>query len=287
MHGRRMGERVWALKLMLGHACGRASLQLGARLSGLFPGTLQQCVAERVFAGLGPTLQARRFNRMRTLLRASGCTPMEATRWTARTLARDWLRQVHRQRLQRLPFAELQRHLRSMAWHDPFHLWPAAAGRRCVVCLLPSGDAELGLAAALDRPGAPAHFFVQCPHREQSHQYRTLQALQRGGHRLDVDRSGRHGSAWRQLQRGATVFTVLTAEALASGGRLPGPLRLARRAGVPVLLLGHRSDVPDAGTLHVLGEFAGTALEGGAPRLLDSARRFLQAGAVDCSAAVR
>ncbi|KAG0943717.1 hypothetical protein G6F31_014688 [Rhizopus arrhizus] len=172
-----------------------------------------------------------------------------------------------------------------MAWHDPHGLWPAAGGRRGVVCLLPSCDAELGLAAALDRPGAPAHYFVHCPHHEQSRAYRTLLALQRVGHRLDVDCAGTRGMAWRQLRRGARVFTLLTMNDVASSDAVPAPLRLARLAGVPVLLLGHRCNGAGAGTLHVVGEYAGAALDAGSPRLLESASRFLRASPHDCHAA--
>ncbi|MFV1845319.1 hypothetical protein ACNJRW_03940 [Stenotrophomonas maltophilia] len=281
-----MRECLWALKLMLGYACRRAGLPLGVLGSRLLPGCLQLWLAERTFAWLGPILLARRFNRLHARLRTPGVTQTEATRWTAELLARAWLRRVRRHRLISLPHAELQRHLRSMTWHDPLGLWPAAAGRRGVVCLLPSGDAELGLAAALDRPGAPAHYFVQCPHHAQSHAYRMLLALQRVGHRLDVDRDGTRGMAWRQLRRGATVFTLLTVDDVAMSAAVPGPLRLARLAGVPVLLLGHRCDGGGAGTLHVVGEYAGAALDTGSPRLLESARRFLRASPHDCHAAV-
>jgi len=285
MQGRRMRERLWVLKLMLGHACRRAGLRLGVLASPLLPGWLHSWLAEQAFAWLGPTLLAGRFNRLRARVYASGCTQAEATRWTARALARAWLRRVRWHRLLSLPHAELQRHLRSMTWHDPQGLWPASAGRRGVVCVLPSGDAELGLAAALDRPGAPAHYFVRCPHHEQSRAYRTLLALQRVGHRLDVDRDGTRGMAWRQLRRGAKVFTLLTMNDVAASDVVPAPLRLARLAGVPVLLLGHRCDGVGAGTLHVVGEYAGAALDTGSPRLLESARRFLRASPHDCHAA--
>ncbi len=286
MQGRRMRERVWALKLMLGHACRWAGLRLGVLASRLLPGWLHRWLAEQAFTWLGPMLLARRFIPLRARVHASGCTQTEATRWTARALARAWLRRVRRHHLLSLPQAVLQRHLRTMAWHDPHGLWPATAGRRGVVCLLPSGDAELGLAAALDRPGAPAHYFVHCPHHEQSRAYRTLLALQRVGHRLDVDRGGTRGMAWRQLRRGARVFTLLTMNDVAASDAVPAPLRLARLAGVPVLLLGHRCDGAGAGTLHVVGEYAGAALDAGSPRLLESARRFLRASPHDCHAAV-
>lgn len=240
-------------------------------------------LAEGAFATLGPLLQAERHGRAFDTLQRLGHAPSAAAELSARFLAGRWLRQAHFQRLQSLPFSALQHVLRGMAWQDPGALWAAAAGRRRVVCLLPTGDVELALAAVLDRPGAPAHYFVNTHHRDDSPELRTLLALKRQGHRLDIGHAQQRGQAWRQLRRGATVVTLLDPCPWRETGvsKEPAPLRLARLAQVPVLLLGHRRDGSEAGTLSVLGEFSAESLAKGATALYATAHAFLAAAPHD------
>ncbi|VUL62704.1 hypothetical protein [Stenotrophomonas maltophilia] len=266
-------ERLWAVRLMAGHACHRASLRVGAALLPCLPPRMQNRMAEEAFAWIGPRLQPHRHTRALGALQQLGHKSSAATRLAARFLATSWIRQARFHRLRHLPFPAQQDVLRAMRWHDPLALWAAAAGRRRVICVLPSGDMELAMAALLDRPGAPSHYFISTYHRQGSPRHRVLAALQRQGHRLDIGQSGQSGQAWRHLRRGASVVTKL--DPWSGDGREPGPLRLARLAQVPVLLLGHRCDDSEAGTLHVLGEFGAESMAGGAASLRAAALAFL------------
>lgn len=277
------GERLWALRLMARHALHRASVKVGAALLPMLSAQASTRLAEGAFATLGPLLHAERHGRTFHTLQRLGHAPSTAAELSARFLAGHWLRKVHAQYLQSLPFPALQHLLRGMAWRDPGALWPSAAGRRRVICLLPSGNIELAMAALLDRPGAPAHYFINALHHEDSPMHRTLQALQRQGHRLDIGQPLRCGQAWRKLRRGATVVTVLDPCPWRQTGNAtePPPLRLARLAQVPVLLLGHRCDGSAAGTLHVLGEYSAESIANGATALYASAHAFLAAAPHD------
>lgn len=277
------GERLWALRLMARHACHRASLRIAAALLPMLPAPARQTLAEGAFAVLGPLLLTERHGRAYGTLQRLGHAPASATTLTARFLAGRWLRKAHARHLQSLPFPALQHLLRGMAWQDPGALWASAAGRRRVVCLLPSGDINLAMAALLDRPGAPAHYFINSLHHEASPMHRTLLALQRQGHRLDIGRPSRCGQALRKLRRGATVLAVLDPCPWRKTGKAtePAPLRLARLAQVPVLLLGHRCDGSTAGTLHVLGEYGAESIAGGAAALYSAAHAFLAAAPHD------
>lgn len=287
MQLRRWAERLWVMRLIGGRVCDNAGLCVAGAVARLLPPPVQQRWARRAFAVLGPRLQARRHRRAATRLQQLGLPPARAAQLGSHFLAHDWLRRVRLRHLQSLPFPRLQQHLRAMDWHDPQALWAAGAGRRRVVCLLRSGDMEAAVAAVLDRPGAPAHYFIHCAHADGTPVHRTLRQLQRQGHRLEIGAAGEDGLAWRQLQRGATVISVLDGATLATGStpvkgkREPGPLRLARLARVPVLLLGHRPSGKGAGTLHVLGQYPADSLEGGAPRLHDAAAAFLAGSVLD------
>ncbi|MDG2507210.1 hypothetical protein P5Y74_03035 [Stenotrophomonas maltophilia] len=283
MKASRGRERLWALRLMARHACHRASLRVGAALLPMLPAPARVSLAVGTASALGPLLQAERHGRAFDTLQRLGHAPSAAAELSARFLAGRWLRQAHFQRLQSLPFSALQHVLRGMAWQDPGALWAAAAGRRRVVCLLPTGDVELALAAVLDRPGAPAHYFVNTHHRDDSPELRTLLALKRQGHRLEIGRAQQRGEAWRQLRRGATVVALLDPCPWRETGvtREPAPLRLARLANVPVLVLGHRRDGSEAGTLSVLGEFSAESLAEGATALYAAAHAFLAAAPHD------
>lgn len=279
----RNGERLWALRLMARHALHRASLRVGAALLPMLTAQASTRLAEGAFAALGPLLHAERHSRAFHALQRLGHAPSTAAELSARFLAGHWLRKVHAYHLQSLPFTALQHLLRAMRWRDPGALWPSAAGRRRVVCLLPSGNIELAVAALLDRPGAPAHYFINALHHEDSPMHRTLLALQRQGHRLDIGQPSRCGQAWRKLRRGATVVTVLDPCPWRQIGKAtePAPLRLARLAQVPVLLLGHRCDDSAVGTLHVLGEYSAESIANGATALYTSAHAFLAAAPHD------
>lgn len=276
-------EYLWALRLMTRHACHRASLQIGAALLPMLPAPARISLAEGVFALLGSLLQPERHARALNTLRRLGHPASSAATLADRFLAGHWLRKAHARHLQSLPFPALQDLLRAMVWRDPGALWASAAGRRRVVCLLPSGDIELAMAALLDRPGAPAHFFINSHLHEESPLHSTLLALQRQGHRLDIGQWPRRGQAWRKLRRGATVVTLLDPCPLrgTEGGAEPAPLRLARLAQVPVLLLGHRCDGGMAGTLHVLGEYSPGSIASGATSLYAAAHAFLAAAPHD------
>lgn len=271
MTSRRLGELLWALRL-IGH---HAGLEAGCAAAAVLPLRVQARLAECAFRQFGPWLCRQRLNRTRHALLRLGCPPEHAANLAPHVLARDWLRRVTRKRLHALPFDAQQQWLRGMLWRDPQALWAAAGGRRRVVCLLPSGDPELAMAALLDRPGAPAHYFLNSPHREDSPPHRALKQLQRRGHRLDIGQPGPHGRAWRQLRQGATVLTVLGPELLVASSPEPAPIRLARLAGVPLMLLGHRQETSDAGTVHVLREFAPHELHAGTHALQSVARAFL------------
>lgn len=279
----RNGERLWALRLMARHACHRASLWAGAALLPLLPAPAQISLAEGAFALAGLLLPSERQKRATRTLQRLGHAPSPAMASATRFRARHWLHTARARHLQSLPFPALQRVLRTMAWHDPAALWASSAGRRRVICLLPSGDINLAMAALLDRPGAPAHYFINSSHHEDSPIHRMLLALQRKGHRLDIGRPPRNGQAWRKLRRGATVVTVLDPCRWRELGEAaePAPLRLARLAGVPVLLLGHRCNDAAAGTLHVLGEFSAESIAGGATALYTTAHAFLAAAPHD------
>ncbi len=283
MHASGSHKCLWALRLLARHACHRASLRVGAALLPMLPAPVRVSLAEGAFAVLGPLLQAERHGRAFETLQRLGHAPPSATTFASRFLAGRWLRRAHAHRLQSLPFPDLQHLLRSMVWRDPAALWASAAGRRRVVCLLPSGDINLAMAALLDRPGAPAHYFINSHHHEASSAHRTLMALQRQGHRLEVGQSPRNGRAWKQLRRGATVVTVLDPCPWRMSGSAvePAPLRLARLAQVPVLLLGHRCDGSMAGTLHVLGEYSAESIGRGATSLYAAAHAFLAAAPHD------
>ncbi len=283
MKASRGHEHLWALRLMVRHACHRASLRLGAALLPLLPAPARISLAEGAASTLGPVLQAERHGRAFHTLQRLGHPPLAAAELSARFLAGRWLQQINFQRLQSLPFSALKHVLRGMAWHDPGALWAAAAGRRRVVCLLPTGDIKLALAALLDRPGAPAHYFVNTYHRADSPELRTLLALKRQGHRLDIGHAQQRGQAWRQLRRGATVVTLLDPCPWRETGawKEPAPLRLARLAQVPVLVLGHRRDGSEAGTLSVLGEYSAESLTQGATALYAKAHAFLAAAPHD------
>lgn len=285
MRARRIGKGWWATRLIGRHAAQWASVRAGALMTRLLPLGLQHRAACWAFATLAPMLRSARRRRAARTLQQLGLPATTAARFSAYFLAHDWLRRARMHAVQALPFPALRQHLRSIAWHDPHALWPAGAGRRRVICLLRTGDLELAAAAVLDRPGAPAHYFIQCTHAPGSPPHRTLLALQRQGHRLDIGTCAQRGAAWRQLQRGASIITVLDTVVPAAAGcpaaTDPGPLRLARLAGVPVLLLAHRRDNAKAGTLHVLGEFNGDALAHGAHRVHEAAQAFLAASPLD------
>ncbi|WP_369040347.1 hypothetical protein [Stenotrophomonas maltophilia] len=284
MQAERMDELLWALRLVGNDACHRASLRLAAAIAPLVPSRAQRQVANGAFAVLGRSVLASRHERMVGALLRLGHCPSIVDRLATRALANAWLRQVRARHLLAQPFTQVQAKCRAIRWNDPHALWPAAAGRRRVICVLPSGDLELATAAVLDRPGAPAHYFINSPYSERSVEHRVLLELQRQGHRLDVGTPRDRGLAWRLLRKGVSVVTLFDP-------RLPdalrrqecAPLRLARLARVPVLLLGHRhtDDGADAGTLHVLGEFSGSALEDGAAQVRRAARAFLAASPED------
>ena len=234
---------------------------------------------------LGPRLQTRRYRRTCSALQQLGLPAGTASRLGSIVLAHAWLRRMRQRHLRSLPFPAVKRLARLITWKDPQALWASSAGRRRVVCLLPTGDVELAIAAVLDRPGAPAHYFIHCPHAPGSAEHRILSALQSQGHRLDIGSSSRPGQGWRQLRRGATIIALLDPMLMARsplpGHRQPAPLRLARLARVPVLLAGHRNDDDGAGTLHVLGEFR---LDGSAARsdaLYSTVQAFLAASPLD------
>ncbi len=283
MSASRGRERRWALHLLARHACHRASLRIGAALLPMLPAPAQASLAEGAFAVLGPLLQAERHGRAFDTLQRLGHASSSASALAARFLAGRWLRSAQARHLQSLPFPALQQRLRAMAWRDPGALWASSAGRRRVICLLPSGNFNLAMAALLDRPGAPAHYFINSLHHEDSPMHRTLLDLQRWGHRLDIGRPPRCGQAWRKLRRGATVVTLLDPCPWRETGSAiePAPLRLARLAQVPVLLLGHRCDGSTAGTLHVLGEYSAASIASGATALYAAAHAFLAAAPHD------
>lgn len=268
---RRLGELLWALRLISRHA----GLEAGLAAAAMLPLRMHARLVECAFRQFGPWLCRQRLNRTRHALLGMGCSPKHAANLAPRVLERDWLRCAIRKRLHALPFDAQQQWLRGMLWRDPQALWAAAGGRRRVVCLLPSGDPELAVAALIDRPGAPAHYFLNSPHCEDSPPHRVLKQLQRRGHRLDIGRPGEHGRAWRQLRQGATVLAVLGPELLMASSPEPAPIRLARLARVPLMLLGHRQGPSDAGTVHVLREFDPHELQPGTHALQGVARAFL------------
>lgn len=280
MWSARSEERIWAIRLIGKHLFQTASLRLAGRMMRLLPLPLRQQVAELAVASCGRRLPLWNLLRIAAQLQALGLGPESAAQMRTRARAGRWLRQVRLGHLQRAPIDELQQHLRAMNWNDPGCRWLSAGGRRRVVCLLPTGDLELALAALIDRPGSPAHYFICSPHRADSLLHRRLLMLQRRGHRLDVAHPRQHGAAWRTLQRGATVIMVL--DASFPEGQLhpthaePPAVRIARLAGVPLLLLGHRTGDNEQGTLHVVDEFAGDRLRNGAPQLQETARQFLR-----------
>ncbi|KRG52526.1 hypothetical protein ARC23_05190 [Stenotrophomonas beteli] len=285
MRVRRLGQCWWVMRLVHRHALHQAGLHLGSLAARLLPLPLQHRTAQWAFATLGPLLHRARRRRTMTALQRLGLPRHAAARLSTAFLAHAWLRRGRLRHLQALPFPALKHHLRSIAWQDPLALWPAGAGRRRVICVLPTGDLEAAIAALLDRPGAPAHYFINCPHAACSPQYRTLMALQRQSHRLDIGSRAQPGLGWRLLKRGATVVTVLDpvlmASAVSREGRWPAPLRLARAARVPVLLVGHRHDNGSAGTLHVLGEFSLHPDVPGFAALCDAVHGFLAGSPLD------
>lgn len=279
----RNGERLWALRLIARHGCHRASLRIGAALLPLLPASAQVSIAEAAFALFGLLLPSVRQRRAARTLEQLGHAPSLAHALATRFRARHWLHIARARQLQSLPFPALQCVLRGMTWLDPAALWTASAGRQRVICLLPSGDINLAVGALLDRPGAPAHYFINSMHHDNSPIHRTLLALQRQGHRLDIGRAPRSGEAWRMLRRGAAVVTVLDPYPWCRPGETaePAPLRLARLARAPVLLLGHRCDGSAVGTLHVLGEYSAECIAGGATALYTAAHAFLAAAPHD------
>lgn len=285
MWARRMGERWWLLRLLSRHALDQASLRLGGGVAHFLSPSQQRRVACRIAAALGPCLQTRRYQRTCSALQQVGLPAGTASRLGSIVLAHAWLRRMRLRHLRSLSFPAVKRRARLITWKDPQALWASGAGRRRVVCLLPTGDVELAIAAVLGRPGAPAHYFIRCPHAPGSVEHRILSALQSQGHRLDIGSSSRPGQGWRQLQRGATIIALLDpllmARSALPGHRQPAPLRLARLARVPVLLAGHRNDDDGAGTLHVLGEFR---LDGSAAKLdalYSAVQAFLAASPLD------
>lgn len=283
MKAGRMGERLWALRLVAGHSMQRMALIAGGAASALLPPSVHRRVVERGFCLLAPSLQPHRYHRVVRALQARGMNDATAPQAAARYLARDWLRKFRLRVYRKQPLAALRHHLRAIQWHDPKGLWAAAAGRRRVVCILPSGDLELAIAAVLDRPGAPMQFFLNSSYAEHSAEHAVLRGLQRHGRLLETGGTKQRGQAWRSLRRGATVICILDPADLAASvpEREAGPVRLAKLAGVPMLLLGHRYDSSDAGTLHVLGEFGGKSATLSAQCLRESAHSFIAAAPLD------
>ncbi len=278
MHGR-WGERWWAVRLISGHLGRHAGRSLARAMQSLLPEAALAPATRWAFSAFGPSMQPQRHARACARLMRLGIPSRAASRMGSCFLAHDWLRRARRDRLLALPFPVLRQHLRSIGWHDPHALWQASAGRGRVVCVLPTGDLDLAVGAVLDRPGAPAHYVIRCGHAPDSPLRRALAALQRYGHRLDVDTLEQPGMAWRQLKRGASVVTVLDPFALPSSPagpvHSPSPLRLARLTGVPMVLLGHRRERGGAGTLHVIGEYRGDSLAADARGLRDDIEDFL------------
>lgn len=278
-----MRERLWVLRLIAGHAIQRMALNLSGAASSLLPPVAHRRVTEWAFSLVAPSLQPCLYHRALRALQARGMRAAAARKAAARYLAWDWLRQVRLRTCRKQSLAALRHHMRAIQWHDPQGLWAAAAGRQRVICFLPSGDLELAIAAVLDRPGAPTHYFLKSPHAEHSAEHAVLRNLQRHGRLLEIGGAKHRGQAWRSLRRGATVICILHPADLAASvpEREAGPVRLAKLAGVPMLLLGHRYDSSDAGTLHVLGEFGGKSATLSAQCLRESAHSFIAAAPLD------
>lgn len=285
MQSRRMGERLWALRLIGGHACRQLSVRMGSKASGLLPARWLLRLAEWHATTTGAWRPDQRRRRIHANLLRMGLPRPMLPRLAARFVARDWLREVMFHRMKALLPCELPDHVSSIDWHDPHELWTAAAGRRRVVCLLPTGDVELALAVLLARPGTPAHYVVCSWAGRGSATQRMLQAVRRLGRRVELVTPAQHARAAQYLRQGATVAGVLDLALQGLRDRRTDNveadvlLQLAREARVPVLLLGHRHG-GTSGTLHVLGEFSAEP-DHGARRLHAAAQAFMRAAPED------